>query len=123
MSLQVFVATTNIGSGQGLSRSITYHPYSDGTKLVNVLDSSDTVTVNGGAFTVTIEGGMPKIYHPVTSELTEEREREGGGGLDHGEIGLVVSAGLVATLVILLSGVVVYMVSYRVRRGRSYSEL
>ena len=45
------------------------------------------------------------------------------GGLDHGEIGLVVSAGLVATLVILLSGVVVYMVSYRVRRGRSYSEL
>ena len=29
--LQVFVATTNIGSGQGLSRSITYHPYSDGT--------------------------------------------------------------------------------------------
>jgi alpha-amylase len=75
----VFVATTNIGSGQGLSRSITYHPYSDGTKLVNILDSSDTVTVNGGAFTVTIEGGMPKIYHPVTSELTEEREREGGG--------------------------------------------
>ena len=46
---------------------------------MNVLDSSDTVTVNGGAFTVTIEGGMPKIYHPVTSELTEEREREGGG--------------------------------------------
>ena len=45
------------------------------------------------------------------------------GGLDHGAIGLVVSAGLVATLVILLSGVVAYMVSYRVRRGRSYSEL
>ena len=29
--LQVFVAITNIGGGQSLSRSITYHPYSDGT--------------------------------------------------------------------------------------------
>lgn len=29
--LQLFVATTNVGSGQSLTRTITYHPYSDGT--------------------------------------------------------------------------------------------
>ena len=33
---QVFVATTNIGSGQSLSRSITYTPYSDGTSKKRV---------------------------------------------------------------------------------------
>lgn len=27
----VFVATTNVGNGQSLTRTITYHPYSDGT--------------------------------------------------------------------------------------------
>jgi len=31
---QVFVATTNIGSGQSLTRTITYHPYSDGTGML-----------------------------------------------------------------------------------------
>ena len=46
---------------------------------MNVLDPSDTVTVNGGQFTVTIVGGMPKIYHPLDEELTEESGREGEG--------------------------------------------
>ena len=27
----VFVATSNLGTGRTLSRTITYHPYSDGT--------------------------------------------------------------------------------------------
>ena len=27
---KVFVATSNIGSGQSMTRTITYHPYSDG---------------------------------------------------------------------------------------------
>ena len=29
--MQVFVATTNIGNGQSLSRTITYQPYPDNT--------------------------------------------------------------------------------------------
>ena len=31
----VFVATSNVGSGQSLTRTITYHPYSDGTGKMN----------------------------------------------------------------------------------------
>ena len=31
----VLVATTNIGSGQSFTRTITYHPYSDGTSELN----------------------------------------------------------------------------------------
>ena len=32
----VLVATTNIGSGQSFTRTITYHPYSDGTSELNI---------------------------------------------------------------------------------------
>ena len=40
------------------------------TELVNVLDSSDTVTVSGGSFTVNIQNGLPKLYHPMgTAQL------------------------------------------------------
>lgn len=60
---KLFVATTNIGSGQSLTRTITYHPYSDGTILVNVLDSGQT-TVSGGKFDVNIQNGMPAILYP-----------------------------------------------------------
>lgn len=41
-----------------------------------MLDSSDTVTVSGGQFTVNIQGGMPKIYHPADS--LEDDHKEGG---------------------------------------------
>lgn len=34
------------------------------TELVDVLDPSDVVTVNGGQFQVNIQNGMPKVYHP-----------------------------------------------------------
>lgn len=60
----VFVATSNIGTGQSLSRSITDHPYSSGTTLVNILNSSDKVTVENNQFEVNIEDGMPKVYFP-----------------------------------------------------------
>jgi alpha-amylase len=123
----VFVATSNIGNGQGLSRTITYHPYTDGTKLVNVLDSSDTVTVNGGRFTVNIKGGMPKVYHPTASAvLEEEREvdtKNNSTALDHTMIGIVVSAGLVLVLVAVLAVVVVLVWGNRRLRARAYSEL
>jgi alpha-amylase len=60
----VFIATTNVGSGQSFTRTITYHPYPDGTKLVNQLDPSDTVTVNNGNFQVYMQNGLPKVYYP-----------------------------------------------------------
>ena len=62
-------------------------------ELVNVLDTSDTVTVSEGSFTVNIEGGNPKVYYPVSGEdmegegegegeEEEEEEGEGEGGND-----------------------------------------
>ena len=50
-------------------------------ELVNVLDSSDTVTVNGGQFTVNIKGGMPKVYHPADSAVLEEERQVDGGDM------------------------------------------
>jgi len=62
---QVFVGVTNAGSGSSVSYPITYHPYSDGTKLCNVLASNDCVTVANKQFQCTLQNGMPKIYAPV----------------------------------------------------------
>jgi len=59
-----FVATSNIGSGQQTSRTITFHPYTSGTVLVNILSTSDTVTVTNNQFQVNIVNGMPKVYYP-----------------------------------------------------------
>lgn len=60
-----FVALTNVGTGgQSQQRSITYHPYSNGQTLCNALASGDCVTVNGGAFQVTLNNGEAKIYVP-----------------------------------------------------------
>ena len=54
-----------------------------------MLDSSDTVTVSGGQFTVNIEGGMPKIYHPATGgDLIEEREE----GEDEGQLNTIANS-------------------------------
>lgn len=61
-----FVATTNVGSGgQQQQRSITYHPYPNGTKLCNVFQCGDCVTVQNAAFSVTLVSGYPKIYDPT----------------------------------------------------------
>lgn len=35
----VFIATSNIGSGQSMTRTITYHPYSDGTSELLLLNN------------------------------------------------------------------------------------
>ncbi|MCQ2816844.1 MAG: alpha-amylase family glycosyl hydrolase [archaeon] len=54
----VLVAVTR---GEGCQRQITYHEYSEGDKLCNAFDSSDCVTVNGGAIDIQM-GTDPKIY-------------------------------------------------------------
>ena len=39
------------------------------TELVNVLDQSDVVTVNGGQFDVSLQDGMPKVYQPSSEDV------------------------------------------------------
>ena len=39
------------------------------TALVNVLNTNDKVTVNGGKFTLNLQNGMPVVYHPVSTDL------------------------------------------------------
>eukprot|EP01137_Pigoraptor_chileana_P026263 Opistho-2@96975 len=60
----IFVAISNVGSSGNLQRTITYHPYAEGTVLVNILNAGDLVTVSGGSFAINIVNGIPKIYHP-----------------------------------------------------------
>ncbi|KAJ5073280.1 alpha-amylase [Anaeramoeba ignava] len=60
----VFAAFTNKGTNGQVSRLITYHPYSDGTKLCNLFDLSDCFVVNNGQFTINLNG-LPKIYYEV----------------------------------------------------------
>jgi len=62
-----FVALTNVGSsGSTVSRTITYHPYSSGTKLCNLFyPTTDCLTVQNGQFTVYLVSGECKIYYPV----------------------------------------------------------
>ena len=44
--------------------SAYYNIYLCIPELVDILDPSDVVTVNGGQFQVNIQNGMPKVYHP-----------------------------------------------------------
>ena len=44
--------------------SVYYNAYLSIPELVDILDPSDVVTVNGGQFQVNIQNGMPKVYHP-----------------------------------------------------------
>eukprot|EP01099_Mayorella_cantabrigiensis_P000487 TRINITY_DN1227_c0_g1_i7.p1 TRINITY_DN1227_c0_g1~~TRINITY_DN1227_c0_g1_i7.p1 ORF type:complete len:506 (+),score=102.80 TRINITY_DN1227_c0_g1_i7:112-1518(+) len=62
-----FVALTNQGSsGSTTSRTITYHPYANGTKLCNLFyPTTDCMTVQDGKFTVYLYNGESKIYYPV----------------------------------------------------------
>lgn len=61
-----FVATTNVGSDGGpQTRTISYHPYSNGQVLYNIFDPCfDSVTVQNGIFDVTLNGGEAKVYDP-----------------------------------------------------------
>lgn len=61
-----FVAMTNVGTnGQQQTRTISYHPYSNGQTLCNLFDCSDCVTVQSGTFQVTLNGGYGKVYDPT----------------------------------------------------------
>lgn len=57
-------------------RTISYHPYSEGTKLCNVFHPKDCVEVINGEFQVVLIGGEAKILSPhVRSEFDEQGER------------------------------------------------
>lgn len=61
-----FVAMTNVGQGGATqSYEITYHPYSNGQQLCNLFVCNDCVTVENGAFTVTLTNGVGKVYDPT----------------------------------------------------------
>jgi alpha-amylase len=62
-----FVALTNGGSNQNqVQETITYHPYTDGTKICNLFNrNSDCLVVSNKQFTVTLANGECKIYFPV----------------------------------------------------------
>jgi len=63
---KILVCLTNGGSNAGtLNRSITYHPYTDGTKLCNLFYPSDCVTVTKGAIPITLLHGESKVFYPV----------------------------------------------------------
>ena len=84
------VLLTNQGSGKNIQRTITYHPYSAGTKICNIFyaDNSDCITIGGGqedaavgrrrlggtantqdvggiSFGIYLASGESKIYVPV----------------------------------------------------------
>jgi alpha-amylase len=46
-----------------ISRTITYHSFTEGTKLCNVLDTNDCIYVSGGKINVSLNG-EPKVYLP-----------------------------------------------------------
>ena len=47
--------------GESCQRTITYHEFSEGTKLCNALDTSDCVYVSGGKININM-GQDPKVY-------------------------------------------------------------
>ena len=47
---EFFFAFTN--QDYDFSRSITYHPYSQGTRLCNIYDKNDNATVDNNQFTI-----------------------------------------------------------------------
>jgi alpha-amylase len=62
-----FVALTNGGSNQAqIMRTITYHPYADGTKLCNLFyPTQDCINVTAGKFNVYLNNGEFKVFYPV----------------------------------------------------------
>jgi len=63
---QILVALTNGGSGQAsIMRSISYHPYKDGTKLCNLFYEQDCISVKNGVLNVVLLHGESKIFYPV----------------------------------------------------------
>jgi len=56
----VFAAFTNVD--YNFSRSITYHPYPNGTRLCNIFDDNDQINVNNNQFNISMGAGNFKIY-------------------------------------------------------------
>jgi alpha-amylase len=58
---------TNTGGSSSVTYNLTYLPYSSGTVVCNALasvPSSDCITVTSGGLTVTLSGGIPKVFVP-----------------------------------------------------------
>lgn len=115
---KVFVALTNIGCCGSVTRHITYHPYAEGTVLVNMLDTSDRLIVRSAAFDVTMTQGLPKVYYPSTTfdATTPDAPEAAGGSAATAVIvaGSVFAVGLAAAMAVVL---------FRQRRqGRAVSE-
>lgn len=58
----VLVCLTNVNNGNTVSVSMTYLPFENGQTVCNVLNPSDCLIVSGGALTVTMTQGLPKVY-------------------------------------------------------------
>jgi alpha-amylase len=63
----VLVCTTNVGAhGAVQTRTLSFEPFADGTKLVNLYNASDVVHVSAShGVTVTLVNGEPKVYHKL----------------------------------------------------------
>ncbi len=55
-----FFAFTN--QDYNFSRTITYHPYTNGISICNIFDKNDRITVNNNQFNISMGGGNFKIY-------------------------------------------------------------
>mmetsp|Transcript_14759 Transcript_14759/g.12580 ORF Transcript_14759/g.12580 Transcript_14759/m.12580 type:complete len:466 (-) Transcript_14759:81-1478(-) len=63
-----FFAFTNTQNTE--QRTITYHPYSDGTTICNIFyPTQDCITVQNGQFQVSLDNGEVKMYSPKSSEI------------------------------------------------------
>ena len=68
---QYFFAFTN--SYEYQYRTITYHPYPDGTVLCNIFHSKDCVEVKSGQFPVILINGEAKIFSPKIADSENEQ--------------------------------------------------
>jgi len=57
---------------QQQTRTITYHPYSEGQTICNIFNGQDCLKVQNKQFTVSLSNGEVKIYVPKASFLEEQ---------------------------------------------------
>ena len=58
---EVLVCLTNSG-GSDVTKTVSYLPFEQGDVVCNVLAENDCLTVSNSGITVTLTGGLPKIY-------------------------------------------------------------
>jgi alpha-amylase len=56
--------TNNGGSSSSATYTISYLPYTIGDVVCNALNTNECLTVTANGITVSLEGGLPKIYVP-----------------------------------------------------------